>query len=85
MQIISHNPAVCSALDVCHKTNDEVYEEVKSNPSRFAGIATLPMGDPSAAAEELTRCVKELGFVGALITNHANGKFYDDGVLLTIF
>jgi 2,3-dihydroxybenzoate decarboxylase len=33
------------------------------------GFAALPLQDPQAAAEELTRCVKELGFCGAL----ANG------------
>src|SRR5258708_22406706 len=31
------------------------------------GFAALPLQDPEAAAEELTRCVKELGFCGALV------------------
>lgn len=40
------------------------------------------MSEPEAAATELERCVKELGFVGALIDNHLEeGKgeklFYD--------
>jgi 2,3-dihydroxybenzoate decarboxylase len=30
------------------------------------GFAALPLQDPQAAAEELTRCVKALGFCGAL-------------------
>ncbi|KAL1624011.1 hypothetical protein SLS56_007993 [Neofusicoccum ribis] len=31
-----------------------------------------------AAAEELTRCIRDLGFVGTLINNHHKGSFYDD-------
>ena len=41
--------------------------EIAKRPDRFAGFAALPMQDPEAAARELTRCVKELGFVGALV------------------
>ena len=36
------------------------------------------MSDPTAAADELTRSVKQLGFVGALINNHDQGHFYDN-------
>ena len=33
----------------------------------FGGFAGLPMQDPEAAALELTRCVTELGFKGAMV------------------
>ena len=36
------------------------------------------MSDPVAAADELIRCVQQLGFVGALVNNHDQGRFYDD-------
>ena len=36
-------------------------------PGRFAAFAALPMQDPDAAILELNRCVKEFGFVGALV------------------
>lgn len=36
------------------------------------------MSDPVAAADELVRCVQQLGFVGALVNNHDQGRFYDD-------
>ena len=78
LQLVSHNPAVCYEPDVCRKANDEIYQGCQNHKSSFAGLAILPMADPVAAADELTRCIKELGFVGALITNHANGRFYDD-------
>lgn len=77
LQIVSHNPAVSYEADVCRKANDEIFEGCQSYKTSFAGFAVLPMTDPVAAADELTRCIKELGFVGALITNHANGCFYD--------
>ncbi|KAH8696762.1 putative 2-amino-3-carboxymuconate-6-semialdehyde decarboxylase [Talaromyces proteolyticus] len=77
-QVISHNAAYNSSdAEVCRKSNDELYGAITRNPTRFAGFATLPMGDAAAATEELERCVKELGFLGALVCNHARGEFYD--------
>jgi 2,3-dihydroxybenzoate decarboxylase len=40
--------------------------EIAQNPHRFAGFAGLPMQDPDAATRELTRCITELGFKGAM-------------------
>jgi len=55
------------AILVAHEANDHLAAEIAKRPDRFAGFAALPMQDPEAAANELTRCVKELGFVGALV------------------
>jgi len=55
------------AIDVARKANDILAAEIAKRPGRFAGFAALPMQDPEAATKELTRCVKELGFVGALV------------------
>ena len=66
-------PAVQAVLDtekaiaVARKANDRIAEAVTRHPSRYAGLAALPMQDPDAAAAELTRCVRELGFKGALV------------------
>lgn len=77
-QIVSHNAAgEVSDAEVCRKSNDELYRGVKRNPERFAGFAMLPMADAIAATQELERCIKELGFLGALVCNHARGEFYD--------
>ncbi len=40
---------------------------VAKHPKRYAALAALPMHDPDVAARELERCVKELGFKGALV------------------
>jgi predicted TIM-barrel fold metal-dependent hydrolase len=60
-------PDVKRAIDVARAANDVLAAEIARRPDRFAGFAALPMQDPEAAARELTRCVKELGFVGALV------------------
>ena len=76
LQVVSSIPALEPA-DVCRRTNLQLAEAIRKNPSRLAGFASLPMGDPDAAIAELEFCVKELEFVGTLIPNHANGTFYD--------
>jgi hypothetical protein len=54
------------AIDMAKKMNDHIANVfVKNNPGRFLGFATVPLQDPAAAAKELERAVKELGFVGA--------------------
>ncbi|KAI9286773.1 hypothetical protein BC943DRAFT_375951 [Umbelopsis sp. AD052] len=77
LKIISHNPACLLDAETYQKANDQLFQAVKLYPSRFAGFAVIPMKDPVAASTELERCVKELGFVGALVPNHADGVFYD--------
>ncbi|KIW65789.1 hypothetical protein PV04_08014 [Phialophora macrospora] len=79
MQVLSH-AASFIALDArtCQQVNDEAAKAVASNPRHFAGFATIPMQDQKAACDELRRCVKELKFVGALIDNTCEGRFYDD-------
>lgn len=53
-------------IELAMNLNDELYSITKDN-QRYRALANLPMQDPSAAAKELTRCVREYGFVGALI------------------
>ena len=60
-------PDVKRAIDVAREANDVCAEHVRKRPDRFASFAALPMQDPDAAIAELQRCIKELGFVGALV------------------
>lgn len=57
------------AIEVARIANDYLAAAIAKRPDRFAGFAAVPLQDPEAAARELTRCVKELGFKGVL----ANG------------
>ena len=77
IQVVSHIPAV-EPPEICRAVNDQLFEAVKGSNGRYRGFAFLPMGTPEAIAAELERCVKSLGFVGALIPNHAHGRFYDE-------
>ena len=85
LQILSHGPGDVP-LSVCAGVNDDLAVAISQNPSRLAGFATLPMAEPEAAAVELDRCVRQLGFVGALIENHlSNGQFYDNERFWSVF
>jgi 2,3-dihydroxybenzoate decarboxylase len=55
------------AVAIARKSNDVLAEAITKRPDRFAGFAALPMQDPDAAAAELTRAVKQLGFKGSLV------------------
>lgn len=88
LQVISHRPnTVPVPPEVCTAANNELYEAIKSSPAptRFAAFAMLPTLHPEAAAKELERCVSKLDFVGSLIDNTANGRFYDDPFFWPIF
>lgn len=77
LQIVSHGPLEASRK-ICRAANDELAAAIAKNPTRLAGFALLPVGEPHLAADELDRCVKNHGFVGTLVDNHHEGKFYDD-------
>ena len=74
MMILSLNaPAVQAipdarkATDTARRANDFLAREVAKRPERFQALAALAMQDPDSATRELERCVKELGFRGALV------------------
>ena len=47
---------------------------MREHPTRFAGLATIPLQDPDLAAIELERCVRELGLRGAQIGTHVDAN-----------
>ncbi len=91
MQILSYTAPVDDvvpadeAVRICREANDILAQRVAEHPDRFRAMATLPMADPEAAAAELERTVKELGFVGVLLTGQYKGRFYDEPEFLPIF
>jgi predicted TIM-barrel fold metal-dependent hydrolase len=84
VQVLSHGPLDAS-LAVCSQVNDDLAQAISKNPTRLRGFATLPMSEPAAASKELARCVEKFGFVGALVENHLDGKFYDDEKYWPVF
>ena len=65
------------AVRRARESNDFLAREIKKRPGRYSGFAHLPMQDAKAAAGELERAVRELGFVGAMINGHTNGQYLD--------
>lgn len=83
MQILSYsNPSqnvpANQQVQLTRQANNRLAQAVRDNPSRFGGFASLPWSQPKAAAEELERAVKELGFVGALLLGRPGDTFLDD-------
>jgi len=68
------------AIHVAREANDVLAAEIKKRPDRFAGFAALPMQDPDEAARELTRCVRELGFAGALVNGFSQAGSADSAL-----
>jgi len=66
-------------IAIAREMNDALAEAIARHPDRFQGFAHLPMREPEAAAQELVRSVKTLGFRGALINGMTNDRFLDDG------
>jgi 2,3-dihydroxybenzoate decarboxylase len=58
---------VHKATEVARQANDHLAENIGKNPKRLKGFAALALQDPQGAAQELTRCIKDLGFCGALV------------------
>ena len=50
---------------------------MQKRPSRYGGFAHLAMQNPAAAADELERCMRDLGFQGAMINGQTNGEYLD--------
>ncbi len=67
-----------TAVTKAKQINDEQAEIIRKYPGRFAGFAGLPTQDPKAAADELERAVKALGFKGAMIQGSTNWEYLDE-------
>src|SRR5512132_2347657 len=65
-------PAWASAL--AQGYNDWLHDRFMSQSPRLKGVALLAPQDPKAAAAELRRCVKELGFCGGLLPSVTNNR-----------
>jgi aminocarboxymuconate-semialdehyde decarboxylase len=74
---VNHLPAD-KAIEACRQINDAFAVTVSEHPDRFVAIANLPMQDPEAAARELERTVRDIGFRGAEICTNIDGKNLDD-------
>jgi aminocarboxymuconate-semialdehyde decarboxylase len=63
------------AVEAARLYNDMLAAAIAADKTRFGGWAFLPMQDPDAAAAELRRCVRDLGFVGGHVASNVRGTY----------
>jgi len=90
MQVLSFSTNIdwldaTEGTNLTKKVNDIFAEAVNKYPNRFAAFAALYLKDSNAAADELDRSVKQLGFRGAMVVPHVNGEFIDDKKYWPVF
>jgi aminocarboxymuconate-semialdehyde decarboxylase len=92
VQVISiHTPLFGYHLDaaqgrqLARDVNDEIAAMTRQWPQRFAGLATLPVQDVSAAIEELERAVRVLGLKGAELDTVMHGHNWDEPQFFPLF
>ena len=82
VQLVSMNLPGCEQLDgdTARSCNDVLADLVGPHRDRFVPLAALaPDPDaPEAAADELERCVRELGFRGWKCNSHVRSGYLDD-------
>jgi 2,3-dihydroxybenzoate decarboxylase len=74
-----------TAVSLSKNLNDQLSDEIKKHPSRFAGLAAIAPQSPRDAVKEMERGVKKLGLKGAVINSHTQGEYLDDPKYWEIF
>lgn len=73
------------SVELAQRANDAAASAVVRRPDRFQALATLPMSMPDEAALELERCVRTLGFKGAMLCGRVGERNLDHRDLSSIF
>lgn len=73
----THPLAPEDAVRLSRTANDVAAEAVRTNPSRFRSLSTLPMSSPHDVADELERAAG-MGHVGTMVYGRSGDLFLDD-------
>ncbi len=76
-------PAVSQRLAVAW--NDGASAAHQAHPDRFVGLATLPMGDPDRAVDELNRASQLPGIRGVYLGTNIQDRDLDDPMFRPVF
>jgi len=74
-----------TATALVRDANDKLAAAVRVRPKRFAAFAALALQDPKGAVVEFERCIRKLGFKGALVHGTTKGVFLDDPQFMPLF
>lgn len=75
---IDYNLDACPAVENARRFNDALADSIGGKKDTYGAWAFLPMQDPQSAAEELRRCVRDLGFIGGHIASNVRGVYLDN-------
>lgn len=81
----SYGLPAAGVTELCRAQNEWIAELVRSAPSRFAGLGTVPLQDPGTAADLVVECVQDLGLRGVEIGSNVDGRALDDPALEDVF
>ena len=91
LQVLSTVPVMFSywtkpddGLDLAKFLNDHISDIVAQHPTRFAGLATLPMQAPELAVRELERAMKN-GMAGVQLGSHVGEWNLSDKNIFPVF
>lgn len=66
------------AAKIAEIGNDRLAELIRRHPTRYAGLATIPVQDPRRAVQEMERAIRTLKLNGVMINSHTNGEYLDE-------
>lgn len=80
-QIFDRDRAVAMAI----LANDQLAQACRAHPDRFSGLTAVAPQAPEAAAEEIERGARQLGFNGVIVNSHTHDEYLDDPKYWPIF
>ncbi|MEU6844718.1 amidohydrolase family protein [Streptomyces sp. NPDC046716] len=75
---VQMQPDAAVAVRDAQVANDALAGIIAAHPTRFGGLAALPLQDPAAAVREARRAMRDLGMAGFLVNGHTNGQYLDE-------
>lgn len=75
---VQMQPDAAIAVRDAQVANDALAAVIDAHPTRFGGLAALPLQDPQAAVREAKRAVRDLRMAGFLVNGHTNGHYLDE-------
>jgi aminocarboxymuconate-semialdehyde decarboxylase len=83
-ELLAYHLDPADGLDLARCLNEAIAALVRSDPSRFFGLGTVPLQDVELAVTELS-ALQALGLRGVEVASHVNGQSLGDDALRPFF